>query len=263
MARNKAKAPSAEDVLKLMYPDLPTSEDYTDPIGSAIEAEKAKGQQTQDNVQLTELQKQVALLQGQLNQTTRANGALMQQAKTDLPPAQPQFDMSKAPDPTLDPGAYAQFILGIADAKVQYEKDVYAWQARQQNDIANKTQNLWDSFAGKYGDLAKNSKQVEIATVEVINRAKAQGRDVDKYMYGASDQFMDDVAAEIGKLWPGASAAAADDDDEGDEDRTDMLGGGAGGNGVASGAGRKAPPEKYGALSTDVLAWQKATGFHG
>lgn len=260
MAR-KPKQPivSSDEIFKALYPDLPTREDYTDPLAAAIEADKNKAAPA-DNGQLTELQKQVAALQGQLVQTQRTSTALMNQATTDLPPAKPQIDFSKAPDPTLDPGAYAQFIVNANNAQIQYEKEVYAWQSRQQNDIANKTQTLWDGFAGKYGDLAKDPKRVEIATVEVINRAKAKGMDVDRYMYGASDQFMDDVAAEIGKLWPGT--AGADDDDE-DEDRTDMLGGGAGGNGVASGAGRKAPPEQYGALSSDVLAWQKATGFHG
>lgn len=261
MARKAKPLVSSDEIFKALYPDLPTREDYTDPLAAAIEADKNKGQPA-DNGQLTELQKQVAALQGQLVQTQRTSTALMNQAKTDLPPAQPQIDFSKAPDPTLDPAAYAQFIINANDAKIQYEKDLYNWQARQQNDIANKTQNLWDGFAGKYADLAKDAKRVEIATVEVINRAKAKGMDIDRYMYGASEQFMDDVAAEIGKLWPGAGAAS--DDDEEDEDRTDMLGGGAGGQSAASAnGGRKPPPEQYGALSNDVLAWQKATGYHG
>lgn len=264
MARKAKPAVDAADVLKLMYPDLPTSEDYTDPLGAAIEADKARTAAPVDNGKLTALEQQVAALQGQLSQARQTSQALMTQATTDLPPAKPQFDYSKAPDPTLEPAAFAQYMAQIGEANIQYEKNLYAWQQGQANAVAQRTAHLWDAFSESYPDYAKRGKHVEIAAAEVIQKAKLAGRDVDKYMYGAAGDFMKDVADEMDKLWPtSGKPLGGDDDDDEEDDRTDMLGGGAGGNGVASARGGQKPPEQYGALGKDVLAWQKATGFHG
>lgn len=263
MARKpKTNQVSADELLRALYPDLPTSEDYTDPLAAAMNDGK-KDTPAASDPKLAALEQQVAALQGQLQQTARVNGALMTQASTDLPPQRPVIDYSQAPDPTVDHAAFAKFMAEANAATLQYEKDLYNWQAKQQNDVATKTANLWDTFAHDYPELAKNSKRVEIAAAEVISKARLAGKDVDKYMFAGSPQFLKDVADEINSLWGAPSNKDDDDDDDYAEDRTDMLGGGAGGQSVASTKGRQAPPEKYGALSQDVLAWQKATGYHG
>lgn len=253
MARKKDL--SAEDVMKRMFPDLPTSEDV--PVTKTADP----ADQTQATIKA--LQDQIAQMQGQLTNTSRANQALSSQAQTEMPPQYPQIDYGQAPDPVADPKGFAMFHQKATAALVAYERDNVLYLQRQQGKQATKTAQLWSDFEGSYGDYAKHTEQVEIAASRVIAKAAAKGVDTDKYMYANSAAFMQDVTKEMDRLFPGltATGAADNDDDDDDDERTNVFGGGVqSGNGKAD--AQHVAPERYGNLSKDIMEWQEKTGFH-
>lgn len=258
MARKQRQQATADDILRQMYPDLPTSEDFGQPKqAAATDAEASPG----DKSQIVALQAQIAAMEGRIAATARANAALQSQATTDMPPVKPTIDYNQAPDPVDDKNAYTKFMLDAQNKMLQYEKDMLVYEQRRGQAAAQKTSGLWSNFKTKHDDYAKDEERLVIATQQVIARAKQAGMDTDRYMHASSDQFMEDVTKEYDRLFgkPGEKPGA-DDDEEGDDDTSlEMLGGGVGG--ATTGARGKAPPQRYGDLSQEVLAWQEKTGF--
>lgn len=263
MAKKKSQQLTADDLLKQMYPDLLTSDDVAPAqIDTNVQQTQATAG-TVDAKAFAELQAKLAELQGQVVATNRTNSALMTQAQTPLPPARPVVDFSKAPSPIDDPAGYAQFMYNANQMQIDYEKQVFNWQTQQQQSSAQKTSQLWSKFEQDYPAYAANDTRVEVAAQRVIARAKAMGQDTDKYMYGNSAGFMQDIVKEIDTLF-GKPQATDDDgdsaDDEGDDVRTNVFGGSV--QTAAGASSKNAPPERYGVLSKDIMAWQQKTGFH-
>lgn len=254
------REPTAEEILKAMYPDIPTRDDFEQ------KNDTTKQTANQPNAEVAELRAQIAALQSRLDGQSRAHTAI-QTRQVEVPPQPPKIDMKQAPNPVDDPEGYAVFVQNAIDAKVQYEKDLFDWQNRQQVSVAQQTQNLWDSFSAKYKDYAKDTKKVAIAAREVTDRARAARRDVDKYMYDTSDEFMRDVAAEMDALWgkPKATEQSADvevDDENEDDGRTGGLFGGGQQSVFERAAGNPAQPKpKYTQMSQDIIDWQKKNGL--
>lgn len=255
MAR-KNQAASADEILKQMYPDLLDSTDY-----EAQEAKKAEAAKTPAGPSIEDLQRQIAVLEGRVQVTSRPVTPI---ARVSVAPQRPIIDESKAPDPITDPQGYARWTRAAVAADIQYEKELFAFQNQQQQASAGKVSQLWDDFKNNYTDYAKRSDQVEIAAERVIRKAAAAGVDTDAYMYQQSDNFLKDVVKEVDKLFgkpkAGDDDTGDDDDDDTDDNRTAVLSGSSAGRGGPSAA--RPAPQKYGELSTEIMAWQEKTGFH-
>lgn len=254
----KKKQPTADDILKMMYPDLPTSEDE---VGQQQPQQQPQG--GDDKAQIAALQAQIAALEGRISQTSKANVALQTQATTAMPPTRPNIDYTKAPDPVEDKDGYTRFMLDAQRKEIEYEKSLLTYQQQQAQQTQQKSGQLWSSFSGKYGDYAKDEERLTIATQQVIQRARASGLDTERYMYANADQFMEDVTKEFDKLFgkPGGKQQEVDDEEEDDDDglTTSLIGGGVGGGG---GRKQQPAPQRYGELSQEINAWQQKTGFH-
>lgn len=250
----KRKELSADDILKQMYPDLQTSEDAE--AAAAAKLAAAKGTENDAGAQIAQLQQQIAQLQGVVS-TVRTPEPKYREAQRPQKPV-----MGKAPDPIQDPDGYANFVQQATSALIDYEKADWQWQQGQAATAQNRTGGLWGKFEAAYTDYAapENSKKVEIAAKEVLQRAQAAGMDTDQYMYSNSEAFMRDVVNEYDGLFGKAGVAAGDDDDDDDDNRATMFDGSAAG---ANGVGKTPqPPERFGALSQGINAWQEKTGFH-
>lgn len=256
----KPKQVSADDILKQMYPDLLTTDDYAQPKAGAQEA---KAEPT-----VSDLQREIAQLQGRLEAvSSRPVQQVRQAVQQDQPPVPPQINYDNAPNPIDDPAGYAKFVRETTQAQIDYEKAAYAYQNRQAQVAATRNNSLWDDFSTKYKPYAGDPEKVEAATGVVLSRAQAKGVDINEYMYGNTDQFMKDVAAQMDKLYGKPSEGDDDDDyvdvesDDEPDNRTAGLLGGATAGGKAA-ASPKEAPQKYGILSQEVMAWQEKTGFH-
>lgn len=255
MARKKEL--TADDIIRQMYPDLKTSDDY------AAEAEAAKkaatGGDNDPSKELQALRTQIASLEGQLSTVTRP----VARQTTMQAPQPPVIDWDKAPDPVEDPKGYARFVHNSTQAQINYEKEAWNYNNQVATTQSRKVDGLWEQFGKDYPSYAKRTEHVEIAASRVLEKAKAQGLDTENYMYGQSAKFLKDVTAEVDRLFGKAATAGADednDDDDDDDDRSQVFGGGAAG--VAGLAKVTQPAEPYGAMSRDILAWQEKTGFH-
>lgn len=251
----KKNRTSAEDVLRMMYPDLKTSDDDTPP---KVEEKKEDPATT-----IAQLQARIDQLQGIVSTSTGRTAAPI--AKQDPVPMAPVHDYSKAPDPAVDPKGYAAFVLEESRKDVEYEKQLFLYQQRQAKTQGDRVSGLWQDFTENYEIYAKDQTKVEVAATRVAERARAKGIDVDTYMYGTSDQFMKDVVKEIDKLWPdyatkAASAGDEDDDDDDEDNRASFVSP----QGAASGkpAPKGEQQGKYGALGQAIIDWQTQTGMH-
>lgn len=253
----RKREPTSDDILKRMYPDIMSSEDY-----EQKDPPTQPPQNQQSSAEVAELKAQIAALQGRLDSQSRANTALTTRQGPEVAPQPPQIDFKQAPNPVDDPEGYAAFITRAINVQVQHEKDMFYHQQGQQQSLQQRTDYLWNEFSAKYPDHAKDDRRVAIAAKEVVARAQAKRQDIDKYMYDNSEAFMQDVVKEMEALWGPVKQATArdDDDDDGEDGRTDGLFG----SGQQSGDDPATPPkpaQKYGDLGNDLIAWQKKMGL--
>lgn len=255
--RNRA---SADDVLKQLYPDIMTSDDYEEEA-----KKKAAAKQTDDTAAtIKALQSKIDELTGQVA-ASRQNP--VQQAKQETPPVPPTYNYENAPDPTVDPKGFAKFVQDNADKRIAYERDVILYNQRQSQTAQSKVGELWSNFSAQYGDYAKDQEKVRIAADNIARKAQAAGQDVEAYMYGNSSKFMKDVVGEIDRLWPKSAAGDDNDDDDtnGDDDDDFDTAQFVSPTARSDTRGKQRdyePPQRYGALSQEILAFQEKTGFH-
>lgn len=258
MAKRRPANVTADDILKQMYPDLMTSDDY-----------EQKTEQKTDtggvDPKVAALEAQLNALQGQIGNLDAANRALMNQSNVDIAPQPPQINYDDAPDPQVDPKGYMEFNQRATLALLDWKEREFEWRQNQTRRAANQVDTLWSDFSSNYGAYAKDSEKVEVAADKVLKRAQAKNVNVDKYMYTNSDKFMADVAKEYDRLF-GKPQDADDDDDafdfDGDgDDRSAGLFSGAGAGPKGQAVSQQEAPQRYGKLSQELMAWQEKTGF--
>jgi hypothetical protein len=84
---------------------------------------------------------------------------------------------------------------------------------------------LWGEFAEKYPDLAEHRDMVELAAVTVSQKARARGLDAQKYMFGASEQYISDVAAEVERRFGKALKVLKEEEEDDGTDTGGTQGG--------------------------------------
>lgn len=177
-----------------------------------------------------ELLAQIATLTQRVERAEATNMALMTQAPvqhTKQEPFQaPALDVSKLPSPIEDPSGYAQAL----QAHTQSVVSAYLTNAQGQNsaesDQKNRLEKLWGRFEDKYEDYAGNQERVEFATLQVANEARARGLDLNRYMFGASDQFLDDVAKKMDTIFGKPNAKEEEEDEKTERNSPDGRTGG-------------------------------------
>lgn len=254
MARkNKSQQTSADDILKQMFPDLQTTDDVYDDDGQ--DKTKQKDTEAVDKV-IADLQAKIAGLEGTVAAT---RDRPVQDPAIQLgPPAPPVFP--DLPNPAEDPNGYRDAVLAQTQALIKYEKDLYQYQNRQTAASSAKSNDLWADFSTKYEDYAENEERIEIATTRIIQKAQARGVDVDKFMYGNRDGFMKQVVDEYDRLFGKPVIDDTDTDEDDDDNRASVMGAGAPSQ-RGGPANVQTPPNPYGELSQEILAWQQKTGF--
>lgn len=244
---------TADDILKQMYPDLKTSDDF--------QAEKAPDAGSPE-AKIAELTAQIATLTGKGLQNDLPRGKSRELQALPQAPQRPVIDYNTAPDPILKPQDYAAWVHESTAAQIEFEKQNYAWEQQVGAVQGNRQNALWNDFQTSYKAYAGNAEKVGIAAEKVISKNKAAGVNTEKYMFEDSDRFMKDVTDTYDRLFgkPKDDGNTDDDADDGDDDRTSFQGSGAPASrdGPAS---TQRPPEKYGALGSAVDDWQKKAGF--
>lgn len=248
----KAKQITADDILKQMYPDLKTSEDFQ---------EEKKADPASPEGQIAALQAQIAELTGKSRQNPSEPTRTREIAALPQAPQRPVIDYNTAPDPIQNPKEYAAWVHESTASQIEYEKANYAWQQSVAAVGANRQNELWNDFKSTYKQYAGDPEKVGIAAEKVINKNKAAGVNTEKYMFEDSGSFMKDITETYDRLF-GKPKDEGDEGnvDDGDDDRTTFQGSGAPA-GRDGPAGTPRPPEKFGALGSAVDDWQRKTGF--
>lgn len=254
MAR-KRKASNENDVLKSMFPDLPTRDDEE----NETKVETKTGDDDYSKV-IEELRAKVAEQDRALEESRRERLALMSTPQRVVAPQPPKIDNSNIPNPIDDPEGYANAIRKQIEAEANYKQEVQQFQQQQQQQQTGRLTSLWDSFQEAHPDYAENQKRVEIAATQVVQRAQQRGLNLDQYMYGNSSLFMKDVIKEMDDLF-GKPVADTDDDDDDTDDTPDSRTEGIFGGGGRSAAGGGKAAEKLGSITSEISAWQEKTGY--
>lgn len=255
MARAK-KAKSENDVLRSMFPDLPTRDDVED---ATVETKGNDDKEDYSKV-IQELQAKLAEQERSLEESRRERMALMSQPQRVVPPQEPKFDTSNIPNPIDDPEGYAKAVRQSIDAGIKYQRELDNFNAQQERQQTGKLSSLWESFQEAHPDYAENQKRVEIAATQVVQRAQQRGINLDQYMYANSGMFMKDVIKEMDDLF--GKPTAGDDTEVDDDDEPDNRTGGIPGGAEAGGRGSAGPKnEKLGSLTQEISQWQAKTGY--
>lgn len=183
----------------------------------------------------------------------------------------PGVDLKGLPDPVIDPEghekALSERISKAISDNIAHDRRARDAENRASSTQASRTENLWERFGDKYEDLAEDPDIVELAATKAAKAAEAKGMDLQRYIFGAGDTFLDDVATRVRGLRskmgldaddePGGVGGASDEDEGEEEVRTQGIFGG-----VESG-GKPAPGAKPpgGTMIDDLQAIQRRTGF--
>lgn len=173
------------------------------------------------------LEARINSMQAELARLERTNAALMAAPGTFMPqggdrqaPDEPALDLEGLPDMTIDPEGYHKAVTKrISDnlrASLAQEREQERAQQSEQQALGAKVEALWSDFEEKYPDLAEHKDMVELAATSVAQKAAVKGLDVQRYMFGASEQYLADVAGEMKKRFGKALEAMGKDDPAGD-----------------------------------------------
>jgi len=209
-----------------------------------------------------ELLKRIDEMAKQIETVQRTNVALMSAPPVNtssIERKKPQLlDLKDLPDPTMDREAFntsLQERLNQAVTNITQAQRESLDSASAQQKAAD---DLWNEFSDKYEDYAEDKTKVEFAASKAVQKAKARGVDVQKYMFTARDQFFSDVKAEYDAIFgKQAEQEDADVEDEADDNsRTVGIFGG-----VESGGKPSTTQPQQGDMITDLHALQRKSGF--
>jgi hypothetical protein len=147
-------------------------------------------------------------LEGSLERQRKTNLALMSQNPAQNfqpgPGPAPQLSYEGLPDPVTDPDGYGR---AMAERNQRYLTELNQYQAAQQapqNDLATKAERLWGDFRENYPAYTEEDKdRVDYVAGKVIRKMTSKGVDVNRYVFGASEDFFEDVDKEFQKMFGG------------------------------------------------------------
>lgn len=232
--------------------------DDVSPGGSKPNDQNGAGPTTAD------LMKQLADMQARQDALERANLALTQTVPTQV--SQPRatgkepVDLKGLPDPAFDPEGFSK---GLQERVTEQMNRYVDGKLEEQNTARRTAQTetdkyniLWEDFAIAHPELADDMDQVEIAATLLAKDAQRRNIDVQRYMFGNSPRFIEDVAKKHAALFGNKQEAAGGQDEEPASRTGGIFGGLEGGNRPA--AQRPAP----GDMIKDLHDIQRKTGYY-
>ena len=169
-------------------------------------------------------------------------------------------DLRDLPDFNLDPDAHlAERDKRIAAYAVQ--KAVTEQNKPMSTEQRNKM--LWDQFQEKYPDIAKDPERIEVAVKKAMDLGKAKGYDMEKYMYGHSEVFFEDVVKEHNRFFAVSAPEKKEkaEDKQPTEEETNEAWGIFGGSEGANATKKKTDDEELGSLTADIKKIQRDAGL--
>lgn len=165
------------------------------------------------------LAEQMANLQREMQETQRANMALLSQSNTRVNDhyVEVKPETVALPDPALDPEGYEQAVAKRTEIRNQNTQRRQEFDNRQRSRTEERVNDLWESFSTEYADIAENEdsqERIDFIASKLVKKAQKRGIDVERYMFTTQDKFMADVAAEYEKTF---GAPDVDEDDNRDE----------------------------------------------
>lgn len=170
-----------------------------------------------------------SLRQAFLAQSTRPDPAPLTSTAIPQRAADVQIDMTGLPSPTESPESAEAYAREIArrvnaaqEARLQAERE--ATSTRDQR--TRQVEGVMDAFKAKHPSLAKDREVVEMFATRLLTQAQQKGMDPNKYMFNATDDFVEDLAASMKKVGLGASDETEDEEEEETVGRTAGIPGG-------------------------------------
>jgi hypothetical protein len=224
MAR-KRKGVAADPAFAMFQGGAPEwRDDPEDTVEKKADAPAGGG----NDVAIRALQEQISMLRDLTNRTGRGAAALMSTAATDpAPKVITEMNLENLPDPVTDPQGYGREIAKRGQEMIASQRNYDAWAQRQVANQSTALNSVWERFTKEHGEFAAHEKLVTAAAANVIGAAKARNIDANKYVLGDTENFFEDVMAEM-KEMAGEDAFKV-------KDETDEMDDGTGGEGIAVG----------------------------
>jgi hypothetical protein len=202
--KQQSNIPSDPNTLfdPIEHPDIGEDDDNLDP---------------QPDQRVLDLERRLAEFQAQLEETQRANTALLAQA-----PRAQNFEAptpvkeKPLPDPAIDPDGFAVAMEERLRNRLEASNRTNYEASRTQRELTDRVEGLWEDFNSTYSDY--DQEKVEIAAGKVAEKAKRKGLDVEKYMFVSSDRFFRDTVKEYERLFGAPGEENDEDVDDNDYD---------------------------------------------
>lgn len=203
-----------------------------------------------------------------LDELQKANLALMSSpapTQTNTPSPPKELDLSGLPDPVAEPEKYAAELNKRINENLNARLAHVQSQTTLQQDQQKKFDDLWKDFSAYAPEIAKYEKRVQFIASDLIADAKARGLDVNKYVFGAREQFFADINKAYEKEFGPIKPTNVEADEEEEEDTVEdngraaaIFGGLESGGAVPKG---RPNPKEMGDMLQDIKDIQRRTGF--
>lgn len=109
--------------------------------------------------------------------------------------------MEGLPDPITDAQGYAEELNRRITANWDARQQVERQRQQQQSQADTAVDGLWQEFQQSYPDYAGEADRLDYIAGRVATRLKGRGVDLQRYMYGNREGFMEDVVTEYEKVF--------------------------------------------------------------
>lgn len=225
---------------------LPPGKDYDDE-----DEGEAKNKQPDAEAKIAALEAKIAAME---REARMANFMAQPQQRQETQLKEPQpVSLDGLPDQYSDPEGYAKALNERIAQSVEQRMSYHQHRQQRETEDSQRYQQLWTDFTSRdqYKDLADKQEQVEFAARKVAAQMAARGVDVERYMFGARDQFFEDVHQEYERIFSGG-----DNKEKGEANRTEGISGGYEGGAPQSGA-----PQPQSNMMKEMADLQKEAGI--
>lgn len=213
----KRKGVPADPAFQMFQSGAPDWEDRDEGVETKTQGNGNASGGDATAVAMHALQEQIAMLRENQQRSARGVTSLLSQTGGTAEPTIATFNTDGLPDPVTDPQGYAREIANRGASVIASQRAHDAWVQENTVRQSKALDTIWHDFSEKYPEYASHEKLVQAAVGNLVSSAQTRRLDVNKMIFGDTENFFADVKKEMEDMAGGANIFTTGDEDEGDE----------------------------------------------
>lgn len=143
-------------------------------------------------------------------------GLVKPAARQEQAPVFPTLSLDDLPDPIRESDKFKKDLAArtqkFTEAAVLATAQTISQKQGQNQDYNSKIEDVWNQFNAKYKDFAEQDDIIQVQTQKLLKEAENRGVDMDTYVFGNTEKFIDELGGRVQKRLEslGWKAKAAD-----------------------------------------------------